>query len=148
MAGSNTAWDGLGSAPDDIAPAKKKTISRPRNEVALQPKAEPPTDNKAGAKDVWETEAEEQSDDARLAKKLKICNGCSTPEGAGQHPALTPRQSESNHKEARVKNGPGAQEIQWPSPVSSEGLRQPSWSEVQPGRDVVPIATFSSAQSK
>ena len=112
MAGSKVAWDGLGSAPNDIAPAKKKTVSRPRNEVALQPKAELATDNKPLAKDVWETEAEDRADDARLAKKLKICSGCSTPEGVGQHPR---RQNDSNQMEADVKNGAG---------VSPERLRQ------------------------
>jgi len=112
MAGSKVAWDGLGPAPDDIAPAKKKTVSRPRNEVALQPKAELATDNKPLAKDVWETEAEDRADDARLAKKLKICSGCSTPEGVGQHPR---QQNESNQMEADVKNGAG---------VSPERLRQ------------------------
>ena len=119
LAGSNVAWDGLGPAPDDIAPQKKKTVSRPRNEVAPQPKAELPTDNKPRTKNVWDTEAEDRADDARLARKLKICNGCSTPQGAGQHPALTRRQSESNQMEAGVKNGAGTQEIPWPSPVST-----------------------------
>lgn len=119
MAGSNVAWDGLGPAPDDIAPAKKKSVARPKNEVALQSKAELPADNKFQAKNVWDTEAEDRADDARLAKKLKICNGCSTPQAAGQHPALTPRQSESDRMEAGVKNGAGTQEISWPSPVSS-----------------------------
>ena len=114
-AGSKVAWDGLGPAPNDIAPAKKKTVSRPRDEVALQPKAELAADNKPLAKDVWETEAEDRADDARLAKKLKICSGCSTPEGAGQHPVLTRRQNESNQMEADVKNGAG---------VSPERLRQ------------------------
>ena len=111
-AGSKVAWDGLGPAPNDIEPAKKKTVSRPRNEVALQPKAELATDNKPLAKDVWETEAEDRADDARLAKKLKICSGCSTQEGVGQHPR---RQNESNQMEADVKNGAG---------VSPERLRQ------------------------
>jgi len=119
IAASNVAWDGLSPAPDDIAPARKKTVSRPRNEVAPQPKAEPPTDNKHQAKNVWDTEVEDRADDARLAKKLKICNGCSAPQRAGQHPALTPRQSESNQVEAGVKNGAGTQEIPWPSPVSA-----------------------------
>ena len=117
MAGSKVAWDGLGPAPDTIAPAKKKTVSRPKNEAALQPKAELPADNKPSAKDAWETEAEDQADDVRLAKKLKICNGCSTPQGAGQHPALTRRQND-DRTEAGVKNGPGAQELGGPSAVS------------------------------
>jgi hypothetical protein len=79
MARSNLAWDGLGLAPDDIAPAKKKkTVSRPRTEVALQSKAALPIDNKA--ENVWETEADDRADEARLAKTLKICSGCSTPE--------------------------------------------------------------------
>jgi len=119
MAGSNVAWDGLGPAPDDITPANKRTVSHPRNEVALQPKAALPTDNKYQAKNAWDTEAEDQADDARLAKKLKICNGCSAPQGAGQRPVPTPRQSESNQMEAGVKNGAGTQEIPWPSPVST-----------------------------
>jgi hypothetical protein len=120
MAGPNVAWDGLGPAPD--APAKKKTVSRPRNEVALQPKAELPSDNKLGSRNVWETEAEEdRADDARLAKKLKICDGCSTPEGAGQH--LTRRQNESKQMEADVRKGPGTQEP-GASAVSPERLRQ------------------------
>jgi hypothetical protein len=118
MAGSKVAWDGLGPALNDIAPTKKKTVSRPRNEVALQPKAELATDNKPLAKDVWETEAEDRADDARLAKKLKICSGCSTPEGAGH------RQNESNQMEADVKNGAGVQEWRGASAVSPERLRQ------------------------
>ena len=58
------------------------------------------------SKNVLETEAEDRADDARLAKKLKICNGCSTPEAAGQHPALMRRQN--NQMEADIGNGPGA----------------------------------------
>ena len=122
IAASNVAWDGLGPAPDDIAPARKKTVSRPRNEVALQPKAELPNDIKAGSRNAWETEAEDPADDAGLARKLKICNGCSTPEGAGQH--LTRRQNESNQMEADVKKGPGTQELPRASAVSPERLRQ------------------------
>jgi len=121
MAGSKVAWDGLGPAPDDIAPAKKKTVSRPRNEVAPQPKAELAADNKPMPKDVLETEAEDRADDARLAKKLKICSGCATPEGVGQPPR---RQNESNQMEADVKIGAGVQELRGPSAVSSERLRQ------------------------
>jgi hypothetical protein len=121
MAGSKVAWDGLGPAPNDIAPTKKKTVSRPRNEVALQPKAELATDNKPLAKDVWETEAEDRADDARLAKKLKICNGCSTPERSWKHPG---RQNESDQMEADVKNGAGVQELRGASAVSPERLRQ------------------------
>jgi hypothetical protein len=64
MAGSKVTWDGLGPAPDDIAPAKMKTVSRPKNEVVLQ--AELSTDNKPRAKNEWETEAEDQADDARF----------------------------------------------------------------------------------
>ena len=135
MAASNVAWDGLGPAPDDIAPAKKKTVSRPRNEVALQPKAKLPTDNKHQTKNVWDTEAEDRADDARLAKKLKICNGCSTPQGAGQHPSLTLRQNKSNQMDAGVK-GAGTQQIPWPSTVSLGGLSS------------VPIAPVSPAQSE
>ena len=130
IAASNVAWDGLGPAPNDIAPAKKKTVSRPRNEVALQPKAEPPTDNKLRAKDVWETEAEDQADDARLAKKLKICSGCSMPAGVGQHPR---RQNESNQMDADVKNGAGVQELRGASAVSLRDRGNCPGSEVQHG---------------
>ena len=98
---------------------KEDCLSPEKKQVAPQPKAEPPTDNKHQAKNVWDTEVEDRADDARLAKKLKICNGCSAPQRAGQHPALTPRQSESNQVEAGVKNGAGTQEIPWPSPVSA-----------------------------
>ena len=78
MAGSNVAWDGLGPAPEDIASAKK-TISRPRKEAAVQPKPEVPKDAKPLAKNALERqEADNRADDARLAKSLKICSGCST----------------------------------------------------------------------
>ena len=79
------------------------------------------TDNELRAKDVWETEAEDQADDARLAKKLKICSGCSMPAGVGQHPR---RQNESNQMDADVKNGAGVQELRGASAVSPERLRQ------------------------
>jgi hypothetical protein len=70
------AWDGLGAGPEDITPAKK-TISRPRKDAAVQPKGELPADAKPTARnEVVRQEAENRADDARLVRRLRICNGC------------------------------------------------------------------------
>ncbi len=80
------AWDGLGPGPEDITPAKK-TISRPRKEAAVQPKGELPADAKPTAKNELERqEADNRADDARLVRRLRICNGCLTPRDRADDP--------------------------------------------------------------
>jgi hypothetical protein len=80
------AWDGLGPGPEDITPAKK-TISRPRKEAAVQPKGELPADAKPTAKNELERqEAENRADDARLVRRLRICDGCLTSRDRADDP--------------------------------------------------------------
>jgi len=77
MVGPNVAWDGLGPAPEEIAPARKAG-SRPRKN-AVQPNLEVPSDSKPQTKEEWQRqEAQNRADDARLASQLRICSGCST----------------------------------------------------------------------
>ncbi|MGZ5870942.1 MAG: hypothetical protein ACXWKP_02400 [Bradyrhizobium sp.] len=81
LSGSQVAWDGLGTAPNDTADAtelRPRKTSHPKREVAAGPRGDVPGDAYPRSKSDWEQqEAANQADDVKLAKKLKICRGCS-----------------------------------------------------------------------
>src|ERR1700722_5298705 len=78
VAGSPAEWDGINESPDDEAP--KKTPRRKKEmAVASQPKGDTRVVSRPQTKEGWEQqEAADRADEARLTKKLKICNGCSS----------------------------------------------------------------------
>lgn len=82
---SPVAWDGLNEPLQEETP--KQTPARRKKEVAVtaQTRADAKEFSWPQTKgDLAQQEAAERDDDARLTKKLKICNGCSTaPEKKG-----------------------------------------------------------------
>ena len=77
------AWDGLGTAPTDVAelpedqPKKKKT--RPRREIIVGPLGDVAAapNSRSQASESWaKQEAADQADEARLKNKLRICSNC------------------------------------------------------------------------
>jgi hypothetical protein len=97
LPGSPVAWDGLGPAPTDTAQAtdfRPRKISRPKKVIVAGPIGDVPAEPKPRAKDEWEQqEAADRADEAKLAKQLIICRGCSPPparddQATGRRPAL------------------------------------------------------------
>ena len=78
MTGSQVAWDGLGPAPKETAMVRNS--SRPKKGIAAGPIGDVPGEPRPQAKLEWEQqEAADRADEAKLAKQLKICRGCSPP---------------------------------------------------------------------
>jgi hypothetical protein len=78
VAGPQAGWDGLDEPQQDDAPKKpprrKKEIA-----AAAQSKADAQVVSRPQTKEEWEKQAAaDRADEARLTKKLKICNGCSS----------------------------------------------------------------------
>jgi hypothetical protein len=80
-AGPHTAWDGLGPVANDNArPAK---VSRPR-EASARSTSDVQGESSLQGRDKWEQqEAANKADEARLSKRMMICNGCSTKPSEG-----------------------------------------------------------------
>jgi hypothetical protein len=87
VAGAPIGWDGLGSAPSDVAeeaPAENppRKPKRARKEIILGPigdvSASARTPKSRSDEDWAQQEASDQAEDARLRRQLKICNGCTT----------------------------------------------------------------------
>jgi hypothetical protein len=77
VTGSQTRWDGLDEPQQDDT--LKKT-PRPKKEMAsaAQTKGDARVVYRPQTKEEWEQQAAaDRADEARLTKKLKICNGCS-----------------------------------------------------------------------
>jgi hypothetical protein len=74
-AGPHAAWDGLGPVSNDNArPAK---VSRPR-EASARSTSEVHGESSLQARDKWEQqEAVNKAEEARLSRRMIICNGCS-----------------------------------------------------------------------
>jgi hypothetical protein len=75
VAGPQAGWDGLDEPQqDDAPPHRKKEIA-----AAAQSKADAQVVSRPQTKEEWERQAAaDRADEARLTKKLKICNGCSS----------------------------------------------------------------------
>jgi hypothetical protein len=82
VTGSQAQLDGLNEPPHDETP--KQTLPRKEETLIAQPKGDTQAVSKTQAKEEWEQqEPANRAFEARLTKKLKICNGCSgTPEKA------------------------------------------------------------------
>jgi hypothetical protein len=80
VAGTATAWDGLGSDPSENGDEyKPKRTSRRNTEIVVGPLNEvaAQTDPKSQSKDRWTQEqAADRDADARLTKQLMICRNC------------------------------------------------------------------------
>jgi hypothetical protein len=77
VTGSQSRWDGLEEPQQDDT--LKKT-PRPKKEMATaaQTKGDARVVSRPLTKEEWEQQAAaDRADEARLTKKLKICNGCS-----------------------------------------------------------------------
>ena len=80
--GAPIAWDGLGSAPtDDTQPVEPqpRKHARAKREAIVGPLDAAATvqNNKVQPKDQWEQQqAADQDDEARLKRKLVICQAC------------------------------------------------------------------------
>ena len=85
---SPMAWDGLNEPLQEDAP-KQQTVRR-KKQVAVTAQTNGDVQALAWPKtkgELAQQEAAEQAEDARLSKKLKICNGCSTaPEKKATQP--------------------------------------------------------------
>jgi hypothetical protein len=83
LSGSPVAGDGQGPATTGSVQAaefRPRKISRPKKEIVAGPIGDVPAEPKSPAKDEWEQqEAADRADEARLAKQLIICRGCSPP---------------------------------------------------------------------
>ena len=80
-AGPHAAWDGLGPVSnDDARPAK---VSRPRA-ASARSTSDVQGESSLQTRDNWEQqEAVNKADEARLSKKMMICNGCSAKSSEG-----------------------------------------------------------------
>jgi hypothetical protein len=87
-AGAPIAWDGLGTAPtDDTQPAEPqpRKPARAKREIIVGPLDAPAAgqNSRARPKDNWEEQqAADQDDEAKLKRKLMICQNCRTGESA------------------------------------------------------------------
>jgi len=78
VAGSQAGWDGLDEPQQDDAPKKSP---RRKKEIAAtaQSKVDAQAVSRPQTKEEWEQQAAaDRADEARLAKRLRICNGCSS----------------------------------------------------------------------
>jgi hypothetical protein len=84
VAGSPVAWEGLGTAPTEVAqPPEPRKPARTKREIIVGPLGAAPSgqDNKVQPTDQWEQQqAADQDDEARLKRKLVICRGCAPSE--------------------------------------------------------------------
>jgi hypothetical protein len=78
-AGPHAAWDGLAPVSNDNArPAK---VSPPRQASA---RSTSDVQGESGLRDKWEQqEAANKAEEARLSKRMIICNGCSAKSSEG-----------------------------------------------------------------
>ena len=78
---SQAAWDGLGKAPSDTAGTTDlPRRNPPKREIVAGPIGDVPAVANPRAKSEWEQqEAANRADEAKLAKQLMICRGCSPP---------------------------------------------------------------------
>jgi hypothetical protein len=78
------AWDGLGTAPTDDTQASEPPVRKPartKREIIVGPlgTAAAGQNGKMQPKDGWEEEqAADQQDEAKLKRKLMICQNCGT----------------------------------------------------------------------
>jgi hypothetical protein len=81
-AGAPIAWDGLGTAPTDVAEASEdqpKRKTRPKREIIVGPLgdvAAAPNSRRQASESWAQQEAADQADEARLKKQLRICSNC------------------------------------------------------------------------
>jgi hypothetical protein len=78
VAGPQAGWDGLDEPQQDDAP-KRPPLRKKEIAAAAQSKADARVVSRPQTKEEWEQQAAaDRADEARLTKKLKICNGCSS----------------------------------------------------------------------
>jgi hypothetical protein len=77
VAGPQAGWDGLDEPQHDETP--KKPPRRKEIAAAAQSKANAQVVSRPQTKEEWEQQAAaDRAEEARLTKKLRICNGCSS----------------------------------------------------------------------
>ena len=82
VAGAPIAWDGLGTAPTDDMQASEPQVRKPartKREIIVGPldTAAAGQNGKTQPKDSWEEQqAADQDDEAKLKRKLMICQNC------------------------------------------------------------------------
>jgi hypothetical protein len=81
MPASPVAWDGLGKAPSDATSETDPKFKKPpKREIVAAPIGEVLGNATPRTKKEWDKQEDtNRADDAKLAKQLMICQGCSPP---------------------------------------------------------------------
>lgn len=76
---SQTSWDGLGQPPEENTAAAAPKPPLPRAADSRDDQPRPASDGRNKSASWQDDDAQLQSDDARVKRKLIICHGCAVP---------------------------------------------------------------------